>query len=215
MELKKGNQISAARALLGWDQKDLAERVGVSVAAISKIEKGDNKGKSTTLEKIDSAFEAMDVELTKDGVRFKNNGVRILEGKSGYIEFFEDVYWTLRESKIKTVYVESVDERQFDEFGLSVFQKHRQRMLDLGIRFKILVKYGDTYLPATDYAEYRWTPENTFYSVPYYMYGGKLAMMIFGKSPRVYILNEPEITSIHRTQFESLWKQSKHPVIKG
>ncbi len=56
-------------------------------------------------------------------------------------------------------------------------------------------------------------PKGTFFSVPYYMYGEKLAMMIFENEPRIYILDEPEISQMHRKQFESLWEQSTEPKI--
>lgn len=209
--LPKGNQIAAARALLGWDQKDVAERVGLTIAAISKIEKGENKGKSTTLDAIQSAFEMAGVVFTDGGVQLRKNAVRIFEGAKGFLEFYDEVYWTVRQSKNKTVYVSNVDERKFVEWQKEQLTEHTQRMQDLDVRYKILIQHGDTYFPASTYADYRWMPKGTFFSVPYYMYGEKLAMMIFEDEPRIYILDEPEISLMHRKQFESLWEQSTEP----
>jgi transcriptional regulator with XRE-family HTH domain len=216
LELKKGNQIAAARALLGWDQKDIAERVGVTVAAISKIEKGDSKGKSVTLEKIHAAFEGAGVEFTKSGVRLERRAVRVFEGLKGFIDFFDEVYWHLKETRNPDVCISNVDENQFDLMPRTHFEMHKKRILalNLGVKYKVLTRRGDLYFPAAEYAEYRWSPEGTFFSVPHYIYGDRIAMMLFGKNPRIYILNEKEITDMYRRQFEEMWGKSIKPVGK-
>jgi len=56
-------QIRAARGLLGWTQKDLAERCGFSTGAINRIEKGASDPKSSSLRLIQAVFE-------KEGIVF-------------------------------------------------------------------------------------------------------------------------------------------------
>ncbi len=217
MELQKGNQIAAGRALLGWDQKDLAERVGVTTAAISKIEKGDNKGKATTIAKIQAAFEGAGVEFTSSGVRLKRNAVRVLEGIGGFLAFFDDVYWTLRKDKTKPVCISNVAEDEFEILPREFFKMHMKRITDLKLpqKYKVLTKYGDLYFPASSYAEYRWAPEGTFLSIPHYIYGDKLATIVFKGGLRIYIMNEKEVTDMYRIQFEAMWKQARQPVGKA
>lgn len=73
-------QIRAARALLGWNQHDLAKAAKVSIATIRRIEaqEGPVMGYVSTLMSIQSAFE-------KAGIRFLDNeagggiGVRLIK----------------------------------------------------------------------------------------------------------------------------------------
>jgi predicted transcriptional regulator len=64
----KTAQIRAARALLGWNQAELAKTAGVSIATIRRIEaqEGSVGGYVSTLESVQSALE-------KAGVRFIDN----------------------------------------------------------------------------------------------------------------------------------------------
>jgi len=69
-------QVKAARALLGWAQKDLARASGVSVPTIKRLEssQGDLGGRQTTVDAIRAALESGGVEFTngdQPGVRLK------------------------------------------------------------------------------------------------------------------------------------------------
>ncbi len=78
-------QMRAARALLGIDQRQLAELAGVSLPTIQRMEasEGTVRGVIDTLTKIVEALDAVGVELIGDnspssgqgrGVRFKQAG---------------------------------------------------------------------------------------------------------------------------------------------
>lgn len=62
-------QMRAARALAGIDQKALAERAGVSVPTIQRMEASDGvvRGVVDTLSKVIQAFEDFGVEIIGDG----------------------------------------------------------------------------------------------------------------------------------------------------
>lgn len=77
-------QMRAARALLGIDQRQLAERAGVSLPTIQRMEasEGNVRGVIDTLTKIIDAFDKAGVELIGPnvasigqgrGVRFKSS----------------------------------------------------------------------------------------------------------------------------------------------
>ncbi|MCJ9430505.1 helix-turn-helix domain-containing protein [Kordiimonas marina] len=79
-------QLRAARALLGMDQKTLAEKAGVSVPTIQRMEasQGHVRGVVDTLMKVVTALDAAGVDLIGDhgqslsggrGVRLKEPGV--------------------------------------------------------------------------------------------------------------------------------------------
>jgi len=69
-------QLRAARALLGIDQRQLAELSGVSLPTIQRMEasKGNVRGVVDTLTKIVDAFDAAGVELIGENVRSNGDG---------------------------------------------------------------------------------------------------------------------------------------------
>ena len=69
-------QVKAARALLGWSQKDLAGASGVSEATIKRLEagQGDLGGRQATVDAIRAALESGGIEFTnrdQPGVRLR------------------------------------------------------------------------------------------------------------------------------------------------
>lgn len=70
------SQMRAARALLGMDQRTLAERAGVSLPTIQRMEasEGDVRGVAETLMKVISAFKAEGVEMIGDHERSNDGG---------------------------------------------------------------------------------------------------------------------------------------------
>jgi transcriptional regulator with XRE-family HTH domain len=78
-------QMRAARALLGIDQRQLAELSGVSLPTIQRMEAsvGNVRGVVGTLTKIVAAFEAAGVELIGDDQpsRARGRGVRLKESE--------------------------------------------------------------------------------------------------------------------------------------
>lgn len=60
--------VRAARALLRWEQADLAEKASVSLPTIKRIEKeaGSIPGRRSTVEAIEAAFRKARIEFTYD-----------------------------------------------------------------------------------------------------------------------------------------------------
>lgn len=69
-------QMRAARALLGFDQRQLAELSGVSLPTIQRMEASDGtvRGVIDTLTKIVAAFDAAGIELIGDNVPSAGQG---------------------------------------------------------------------------------------------------------------------------------------------
>ena len=60
--------------------------------------------------------------------------------------------------------------------------EHLKKMEELKakkVTYKILICEGDYFFPAENFAEYRWLPKIQFSTVPFYVYGSKLAIMLF------------------------------------
>ena len=57
--------LRAARSLLGWSQKALAERAGISESAINRLERFDREPRLDTVSRIESAFAEAGVEFER------------------------------------------------------------------------------------------------------------------------------------------------------
>lgn len=69
-------QMKAARALLSWDQKDLAKASGVSVPTVQRMESSDGnvRGVVDSLVKIIESFDAAGIELIGEGANSPSGG---------------------------------------------------------------------------------------------------------------------------------------------
>lgn len=205
-------QIRGARGLLGWNQSDLSDRTGISTTSIGAIENGNTQARESTLVLIRRAFEGGGVEfIGQDGVRLKTGDVRIFVGQEGYLEFFEDVYNTLL-AKPGTVCVSNVDERKFVKWHGDSGDRHVEqsaRLKEIGVSYKILIQEGDTFFPASDFAEYRWIKKYLFSTVPFYVYGEKLGIILFDNEPTIISLNYPAIAQAYQKQFDVMWSNAE------
>lgn len=203
-------QIRGARGILNWSQQDLAQRTGISATSIGAIENNQTTPRESTLSTIRKTFESGGIEfIGLDGVRLRTGDVRTYIGKEGFIEFYDDIYETVRNAE-NEILVSNVDERAFVKTLGDYAHVHVDRIKALGnVHYKILVKEGDTYIPGSGYAEYRWIPKELFASVPFYVYGNKLAIMIFDNEPSVILLQYPSIAEAYRVQFYDMWQRAK------
>lgn len=77
-----GAQVRAARALAGIDQRDLADRAGLSVPTIQRMEAsgGVVRGNVDSMMKLIAAFERLGIELINESAS-SGRGVRFLSPK--------------------------------------------------------------------------------------------------------------------------------------
>lgn len=212
MGLPKGNQIAAARALLGWDQKDVASRVDLTVAAISKIEKGENKGKTSTLEKIQTVFELNGIEfIDGEGVRKKQQHVKIFQGHEEFCNFFDDIYNVTREHINPDICITNVKELEFEKWLGDYEPVHVERMSKLKKnKLRVLLKENDNYLTSSAYCEYRWMKAAQFADASLYIYGDKSAFIQFEENNVIVTLVESAVvTDSMRKMFNAVWNDAK------
>lgn len=207
-------QIRGARGILNWSQQDLAQRTGISATSIGSIENGQTTPRESTLSTIRKTLENGGIEfIGKEGVRTRTGDVRIFSGKEGFRDFYDDVYETLA-AKHGIVYVSNVDEKEFLKFGADLLEAHTERIKKLGgITYKILVKEGDKNFVASNYAQYRWIPKEQFTTVPFYIYGPKIAILMFNDEPTIIVLSYASIADAFRVQFETNWLLAKQPEV--
>lgn len=204
-------QIRGARGLLDWSQAELSKRTGISTTSIGNIESGNTQPRESTLQVIRKAFEDAGIEFMPDnGVRMRTGHVKVYTGRSGYLEFFDDVYKTLKDDQ-SDVLVSNVDERKFLKWHGELTSEHHDNMKTLThVHYKILLQEGDDYFPAT-YAEYRWLPKAHFSSVPFYVYGKKLGILLFDNEPTIIVMEYPAVADAYRVQFLAMWDSAIVP----
>lgn len=211
------DQIRAARALKNWSQTDLAERTGLAVPTIANIELGKQMPGKNTIEKIIDAFSIGGIDfLENEGVRKNTESVFTLAGKADFEKFYDLVY-EVAKTQGGSIYVSNVDEKFFDssvshEFG--TFHMKRMAEIKKNIDFKILVKEGDTYFPAENYATYKWLDENQYANIPFYVFGNYLGIIFFIDEPTVILLKSESVANMYRKKFLIQWKSSKAPEFK-
>ena len=74
-----GQQIRAARALVGWEQKQLASAASISVETVSRLERtlGPVSAYTGTIDRVRKVLEDAGVEFTNDdepGVKLRRGG---------------------------------------------------------------------------------------------------------------------------------------------
>ena len=74
--MMSATQMKAARALLNWDQKQLAEAAGVSLPTVQRMEASDGnvRGNVDTLVKVVEALRLAGIELIGEGASSAGGG---------------------------------------------------------------------------------------------------------------------------------------------
>ncbi len=207
------SQIRAARGLLNWSQKDLAERAGVTEATIRNSEKDGASPNAKTLEKITQALSYENIDFIGDrGVEERRSDVQRYVGKDGFTAFAWDVFETAKRYGGEIV-VNNVNERLFEKWKIEDNQAYQEAMAQLSnLKCKFLVEEGDLYFIASDYAEYRWTPKDQFGNIPFYIYGNKTALISFDDDTvTVYVIENQSISDFCRKQFYLSWQNAIIP----
>lgn len=212
-----GKQVKAARSLIGWDAQELSDKAGIARETVFKIERGTTNPKPETIAKIVKVFDDHRIEFLDDlGVRYRPEGVDVLNGPKGLETFFDQVYEFLKNHG-GLVCVSGVDEEQFAEHhGTDHADGHIKRMKKLvekrdDIEFRVLLREGDTNFMANSYCTYRWQDSDSFVPTPFYVYGDSLVLITFESdpAPKIMIIKSEAFSAAYKKQFNVAWGASK------
>ncbi|MEZ5814227.1 MAG: helix-turn-helix transcriptional regulator [Alphaproteobacteria bacterium] len=203
------DQIRAGRALINWSQADLAQRSGLARPTIVNIETGVQAPELKTLEKIVKAFDEGGVHFgVNESVHLRAQNVKIYRGSAEVEGFFRGVH-NFAKSTGGDIFVSNVDERTFEgSMSREFVQSYYARMTasNKNINFKILIKEGDDFMPASSYASYKWDPKERFADVPFYVYGDCLSIFLFLDEPIIISLYDQEAADTFKEKFLIQWK---------
>lgn len=206
-------QIVAARAFLKWTQEDLAKHSTVSIGTIKDMERGKSKNaRSSTLEPIIKTFTDHGIEFIENGVRKQKSVVVELEGDEGIREFYHDVASTAeREGGEFLIY--GVDEKYFVNAlkRIDWHATYRARLKNAKeVSFLVLIRKSDANEFGAPHCTYRKLPDNLIKAnAPFYIYGEKLALIIWTPKPKFIIISHPELAQSYREQFNYMWQQAE------
>jgi transcriptional regulator with XRE-family HTH domain len=203
------SQIRAARGILNWPQSELSERTGISVTSIGGIENGQTSPRESTMNLIQTTFEAHGIEFLPDeGVRTRQNDVRVFEGCEGLSHFLDHVRECIQATGGE-ICACNVDERLFMKW---LGQRASDFIVQLnaieGVSFKVLLREGDYNFMTYNYADYRILPQGYGAAAPFFIFSDKTGIVQLDSVPRILVLDYPAITQSFRTQFYAMWNLS-------
>lgn len=203
-------QIKAARALLDWSQRELAEKCGdVSEPTIKLVETGRVNSTPATLGAIRDCFEAAGVEfLPQSGVRFRDDLLTVLEPKGKtdnvYVRLMEEVHHTVRGRYGEVLF-------SFIDQSLSSQEVVDRQLLirKAGVGMRFLIRHGDTYV-RYPLDEYRYLPKGKFVNNSTVVFGDKVAFVI-NRLDKIIIIRDPDVAEIKKMEFDMLWQAGGKP----
>jgi transcriptional regulator with XRE-family HTH domain len=204
-------QIKAARGLLDWTQDDLAKKSGIALTTINNLERYVGAPRKFTLDTLRMTFEREGVEFTEGpGVRLSENiiNIEVFDGHEAPIRLLNDRLETLMAQGEKEFLAHLG--HHWDGYQDEI-QHHAKILKQNKISWRALIRQGDTNFVKEDLHCYRWIPRALFAQMPYYIYGDKYAMVLWGDITRVIIIRNKIVTEAMKRQFEVNWESGKIP----
>ena len=203
-------QIKAARALLGWNQEELAKSANMSKPALANLERKTSNPRIKTITAIEKALESAGVEFTAGpGVKLRQEilKVQVFDGQDSIIRLWHDINDTLKPGEIRLM--NNVDETTYtnkmSKAHYKLLAKYSER-----VGGKVLCLEGDKNFLDPN-CEYRWVSKEQFSNMPYYVYGNKYAILIWAKVPTVVLIESKPIADAYRKEFMWQWENAKIP----
>lgn len=203
-------QLKAARALLGWTQKELAVKSQVALASVANLEQGKGKAGGRVSQAIVAACETAGIEFTPEpGVRLcrEKFHFRIFEGRSAIFELWDDIIIALGRGGGE-VLMSGISEKFWIENYRDELIANILRQRALGISSRLLIEEGDN-LVIIGEASYRAVPSYLFQQTPSFVYADRFAILNWGPPLRVLLIQNAVIAETYRRQFEANYEMGR------
>lgn len=200
----KNYQISAARAIAGWSQTELAERANSSLTTISQAETGNNAVSAKLAQRIEQVFKPEGIVFTEHGVEKRNTSIYTIGGEGWWLQVLDDVYQQMIDQKGE-ILLFCADDR---ESGKDVVQSWA-RIRKLGVCVRQLVREGNDYLLGP-VSEYRWIPKEFFTNYVTMVYGEKVCICAENNTKAV-IFKDRQLSKMMSSLFNWNWSNAEQP----
>ena len=201
-------QIKAARVLLGWNQKDLADHASLSQTGIARIENGTHQPNAATLEKIVAAMQKEGIIFTEKGLEKNDYPIYHTEGKDheeAYLKLLEDAYDHLTTIENPELLIMFADDKVSPKSVNDMYRKLRKA----GVTMRQIIEDGNTYIMGP-LDEYRSIPKEFFINRVTLIYGNRIANESTDVC-RGVIRVDPVNADIQRNMFNLLWHVLERP----
>lgn len=205
-------QIKAARALLGWTQRDLARMSGISLASIAQIESGAGNPRVATMTVLRKTFEKHGTEFSDEpGVRIQREpfGVEVWQGRDAIHRVWNDIESTFSDGKGGEVLLSMALHPVWEEFfpGQVVALFERRKKLNIVTR-GLMSSPEDNFVWETENIRLV-SPEALHSHTPYYVYADKVALLKITEPVRVVLISNATLAESFHKQFSYLWNTGK------
>lgn len=203
-------QIRAARAILRWNQEDLAERSGISLQTIKNTENERSLPHASSMDAIQSCFEIAGVEfLDRSGIRMRGDVVRLYQGDKALDQFWLELYNTMSADDGGEYVAFGLEERKFWDCDAKATDEHILRIKRHGkIMCRALIAEDDDNKPSP-HIQYRALSSEYFSSVPFYVFKNKLGLIIWGAPTQIIVIDNLVLAEAYQKQFNMLWTIAK------
>ena len=199
--------VKAARALLHWQQSDLAGAAGLSLNAIKNYERLIGTTRDSTILIIQNSLEKAGIEfMPGGGLRHVDEIATIqrFKGKDFIAKWNDDIYAAVRKQG-EQILESSMDEALwFHPLYCQASREYEAWSLRMNIRRKTLITEGQNVFPAPRHI-YRVLPPQTIGKITYTIYADRIALVLW-KKQQVLVLRNASIMETFRNQFAYLWR---------
>ncbi len=210
--LISGRQIKAARVLLDWSLEDLVKKSGITLKSLSQIENENVQPQQKTLSAIFSAFDRSGIAFLEDeGVKMRKQETRTYFGKTGYRQFLDHVYETLKDGGAIRQF--NFGDMRFLPHTENFVTEHFERMSGIeGIDAKVLEQEGET-REQVPYCSYRYMDKTYTDMAPWYLYGDFLAMSLneVGAKREFVTVHSKFLAQRYLKEFDIFWNLAAEP----
>ena len=199
--------IRAARALLDWQQQDLAVAAKLSLSSVNKFERGLGKTRASTIQSMVRTLKAVGIDFpASGGVRHSEEilSIQRIKGDDFVEKLDEDIYTAVTKPGDE-IYSCSADESQWFTPGIKEtaerYYKWRSR---LGVKQLYLVPEENKVFESPK-SHYRSLPPQLIGKIAFILYGDRVALVMWRKK-QILILRGQELIQPFREQFKFLWR---------
>ncbi len=212
-------QLRAARALAGLEQKIVASNIGVDPKTISNIESGKGDVSSPHATSLVKFYQSRGIEFTDhNGVRQSPSGIRIYRGNAEFRQFYDDLYETARTVGGDMCLYNAASALVIGALGEDYVKIQQERMLVLKEKnsdkytYRVIFAEGDGTFFGESYSEYRWINPEHFNDTATFVYGDKVGIATFEDNDvNVVVVKNAGFADSLKKQFGMLWQMTFEP----
>lgn len=192
-------RLREARRSAQMTQEQLARAAGIPYATLTKVENGAIKNPSA--EVVAKLASALNISVDLLLVTEQRIGSESLQ------DLWSDILSVLR-NKGDCMYLSGIRERTFLAYDKAGLMEYIGELKRRGIGQRLLISEEDSVVLPGEHLEYRQIPRKHFNPTPMYIYGDRVALVLW-KPLQVTILKNQTIADAFLKQFDFIWKHAQ------